>query len=200
MIKIHPTAEIAPDAQIGEGTQIWHHVQIREGAHIGEQCILGKGVYIDHDVRIGSRVKVQNYVSVYHGVTIEDGVFIGPHAVFTNDRYPRAITPDGMLKRGEDWEVTPILVKEGASIGAGAVILPGVTIGRWAIVGAGSVVTRDVLDHAIVFGNPARQWDFGCVCGRPLLAEGDGWTCPECQRHYKPSPDGPRLAGLKDKE
>lgn len=197
MIRIHPTADVSPDAIIGEGTQIWHHVQVREGAHIGERCILGKGVYVDHHVYIGNRVKIQNYSSIYYGVTIEDGVFIGPHVVFTNDRYPRAITPEGALKGADDWVVTPTLVKEGASIGAGAVILPGVTIGRFAMVGAGAVVTRDVLDHAIVLGNPARQWDFACICGRPLFPDADGWTCRECHRHYRPTPQGPKFVDFR---
>lgn len=194
---IHPTALIAAGAHIGKGTEIGPHVQVCEGAYIGEQCLLNIGVYVDHHVHIGDCVLVENYVSLYHGVTIENGVFIGPQVVFTNDTYPRAITADGMLKRGQENEVPHILVKEGASIGAGSVILPGLTIGRWAMVGAGAVVTRNVLDHAIVFGNPARQWDFACVCGWPLLPDGDGWTCPACRRHYTPTSDGPRLAGVK---
>jgi len=189
--KIHPTADVSPDAEIGEGTQIWHQAQVREGAKIGRECILGKGVYVDRDVKIGDRVKIQNYSSIYHGVTIEDGVFIGPGVVFTNDRFPRAVTSEGEIKGDADWEVCESLVKAGASIGAGSVILPGVTIGCSAMVGAGSVVTRNVLDHAVVFGNPAHQWDFACSCGRPLISDGDGWTCPACKRHYQPGPSGP---------
>lgn len=192
MVKIHPTADVSPDAEIGDETQIWHQAQVREGVKIGRQCILGKGVYIDRGVQIGDRVKVQNYASIYHGVTIEDGVFVGPSVVFTNDRFPRAVTPEGELKGDEDWDVCPGRVKAGASIGAGTVVLPGVTIGRCAMVGAGSVVTRDVLDYAVVFGNPAHQWDFACCCGRPLISDGDGWTCPNCSRHYKPGRQGPR--------
>ena len=192
MAKIHATADVSPDAEIGEDTQIWHQAQVREGVSIGSECILGKGVYVDRDVKIGNRVKVQNYSSIYHGVTIEDGVFIGPGVIFTNDRFPRAVTPEGELKDDDDWDVSKSLVKAGASIGAGSVVLPGVTIGYSAMVGAGSVVTRDVLDYAVVFGNPAHQWDFACSCGRPLISDGDGWTCPACQRHYKPGPSGPR--------
>ena len=168
---IHPSAEVSPEAQIGEGTNIWHQAQVREGARIGRNCIIGKGVYIDFDVVIGDNVKIQNYASIYHGVTIEDGVFIGPYACLTNDKIPRAITPDGGLKSDADWEVGKIRVKYGASIGAGAVILPNVTIGRFAMVGAGAVVTKDVPDHGLVMGNPARLVGYVCKCGRRLKAK-----------------------------
>lgn len=154
--RIHPSAFVSPDAELGAGSQIWHGAQVRERARLGEQCIVGKDVYIDFEVRVGARVKIQNRCSLYHGLTVEDGVFIGPHVCFTNDRAPRAINPDGSLKGAADWEVAPTLVRYGASIGAGSVILPGVTIGRFALVGAGSVVTRDVPDFGLVMGNPAR--------------------------------------------
>ncbi len=165
---IHPTADVSPRAVIGEGTRIWQYVQIREDAHIGRNCILGKNVYIDFGVTIGDHVKIQNNVSVYHGVTIEDGVFLGPHCVFTNDKFPRAINPDGTLKGGADWELGTILVKYGAAIGANAVIVTGVTIGRWAMVGSGAVVTKDVPDHGLVVGNPARLIGYVCACGHRL--------------------------------
>jgi len=167
-VRIHPTADVSPEAQIGEGTSIWHHAQVREGARIGRDCILGKGVYVDAGVAIGDNVKVQNYVSIYHGVIIEDGVFCGPHCVFTNDKRPRAVNPDGSLKAADDWEVVQTRVRRGASIGANAVIVCGVTIGEWAMVGAGSVVSRDVPDHGLVWGNPARLRGFVCACGHGL--------------------------------
>ncbi len=151
----HPTAEVSPEAQVGAGTHIWMHAQVREYASIGASCNIGKGVYIDTHVTIGSLVKIQNSVSVFEGVTIEDGVFVGPHVCFTNDLIPRAITPDGRLKGANDWQVTPTLVKYGASIGAGSVILCGITIGSFALIGAGSVVTKDVPPHTLVHGNPA---------------------------------------------
>lgn len=167
-IYVHPTAEVSAEAQVGAGTRIWRQAHIREYAVIGEHCNIGKGVYIDTRVHIGSNVKIQNHVSVFEGVTIEDGVFVGPHVCFTNDLIPRAITPDGRLKSASDWEVTPTLVKYGASIGAGSVILCGITIGEFALIGACSMVTRAVPSHALVFGNPARQHGYVCRCARRL--------------------------------
>jgi acetyltransferase-like isoleucine patch superfamily enzyme len=183
--RIHSTADVSPDATIGDGTQIWHEAQVREGARIGCDCILGKGVYIDVGVVIGDRCKIQNRASIFHGVTLEDAVFIGPHAVFSNDRFPRATNIDGSLKSDEDWTVQPTLVRRGASIGAGAVILPGVTIGVSAMVAAGAVVTADVPTHAIVKGNPARIAGWVCECGRPLImSEAWRWHCEKCDRSY----------------
>lgn len=163
---VHPMAEVEAGAQIGEGTCIWRQAHVRAHAHIGAMCNIGKGVYVESHVSIGSRVKIQNHVSLFEGVTIEDGVFIGPHVCFTNDLFPRAITPDGRLKSADDWEVTPTLVRYGASLGAGAVIVCGVTIGKFALVGAGSVVTKDVPAYALVFGNPARFQGYVCRCAR----------------------------------
>jgi acetyltransferase-like isoleucine patch superfamily enzyme len=186
-IRIHPTAEVLQDAEIGEGTSIWHHSQIREKVKIGNNCIISKGVYIDFGVSIGNNVKIQNYVSVYHGVTIEDGVFVGPHVCFTNDLNPRAINKDGSLKSADDWELSETLIQYGAGLGANSTIRCGVTIGKWAIVGAGSVVTRDVPDYGLVYGNPARLHGFVCPCGAQLEKEaqqGDHvlTRCPECNQ------------------
>ena len=181
---IHPTAEVEEGAQIGEGTRIWHHAHVRTGATIGANCILGYGVYVDAGVRIGDNCKLQNRVSVYQGVTIEDGVFVGPHVAFTNDKHPRAITPDGHLSTDDDWAVSPIIVRSGASIGAGAVILPGVTLGNWCLVGAGAVVSRNVPDHGIVTGNPARLKGYACKCGHTLHPEGAVWVCDHCHESY----------------
>jgi acetyltransferase-like isoleucine patch superfamily enzyme len=152
----HETAELEDGAKIGKGTKIWHRSQIRRDATLGENCIVAKNVFIDFEVKIGNNVKIQNNSSIYHGVEIMDGVFIGPHVCFTNDKIPRAINEDGSLKTGSDWEITKILVKRGASIGANATILPGVTIGEYAMIGAGSVVTKDVGDFELVYGNPAK--------------------------------------------
>ncbi len=182
-IYIHPTADVSPKATLGPGTRVWHEVQIREGAVLGRNCILGKGAYVDFGVRIGDNVKVQNHASIYHGVTLENGVFVGPHVVFTNDRLPRAINADGSLKSDADWEIGEILVKEGASLGAASVIVAGVTIGRFALVGAGSVVTRDVPDFGLVYGNPARLAGYVCENGHRAEATGEqrgGGTLYRC--------------------
>ena len=156
MTYIHPQTFISPAAEIGEGCKIWIGAQIREGARLGTNCIVGKNVYIEHDVQIGNNVKIQNNASLYHGVTIEDGVFVGPHVIFTNDRIPRAIRPDGGLKSADDWVVGHSRVCYGAALGAGTIVITGVTIGRWALIGSGTVVTRDVPDHALILGNPGR--------------------------------------------
>ncbi len=146
---IHPTANVAVKSQIGEGTKVWINVQIRENASIGDNCILSKDVYVDHGVSIGHRCKIQNSVSVYHGVSIGDDVFVGPNVAFTNDRVPRAFNTD--------WKITPTKIETGVSIGANSTIVCGVTIGEYAMVAAGSVVTRDVPPYTLVMGNPARS-------------------------------------------
>lgn len=165
---VHPSSDVSPKANIGEGTKIWQHCQVRENATLGKNCILSKGVYIDSDVTIGNNVKIQNGISVYHGVTLEDGVFCGPHCVFTNDKRPRAINPDGSLKGGSDWVVSNTLVRTGAAIGAHATIVCGITIGKWAMIGSGSVVTKNIPDYGLVYGNPARLHGFVCPCGYKL--------------------------------
>lgn len=183
-VRIHPSAEVASDATIGEGTSIWHLCQIRPGVHIGQNCILGRGVYVDADVNIGSNVKIQNYVSIYHGVTVEDGVFIGPHVCFTNDMQPRAINADGTLKSVTDWEVSLTRVGYGSALGANSTIRCGVNIGKWAMVGSGSVVTRDIPDYGLAYGNPARLHGFVCPCGAKLVEKQieAGGVCMECDQ------------------
>ena len=193
-VTIHPTADLADSAQIGACTKIWHQAQISPEAQIGEDCVLGKGVYIGPHVVIGNRVKIQNYVSVYEGLTIEDGVMVGPHVCFTNDMLPRAINPDGSFRGADEWVLTPTLIRQGVGLGANSTIRCGVTIGAWALVGAGSVVTRDVPDHGLVYGNPARLRGFVCSHGHRLhLAEEDGediiaknGECDESVRIPKP--------------
>ena len=182
---IHPTADVSDRAVVGPRTRIWHQAQVREGARIGARCIVGKGAYVDLDVTIGDNVKIQNGVYVYHGVTVEDGVFLGPGAILTNDKLPRAINPDGTLKSDADWEVSPTVIRRGASIGAGAVILPGVTVGEFAMVGAGAVVTGDVPAHGLVYGNPARLHGYVCRCGqRVSQQDSHQWKCEVCSECY----------------
>lgn len=145
---VHPTADVEDGARVGDGTKVWHLAHVRSTAQVGAGCVIGRNVYVDSDVVIGDRVKVQNNVSVYKGVTIEDEVFVGPCAVFTNDFRPRAQNPD--------WEITPTLVRRGASIGANATLVCGIEVGSYAMIAAGSVVTRDVAPYQLVAGNPAR--------------------------------------------
>jgi len=205
--RVHPSADLEADVSIGPGTSIWHRAQVRTGATIGAECTIGGAVFIDHDVSIGNRVKIQNQALIYHGVTVEDGVFIGPSVVLTNDRYPRAITTSGELVQAADWQVTPITLRGGSSIGAGAVIVAGVEVGPFATVGAGAVVTRDVPGHALVVGSPARRIGWMCACGnrlvdsqgQPAPGEPDRYgpdpylTCPACGRVYTYVPDAETL-------
>lgn len=170
---VHQTAIIEDDVTIGAGSKIWHFAQIRKGAKIGKNCIIGNSVYIDIDSEIGDNVKIQNHAIIYHQAILENGVFVGPNVCFTNDKIPRAINPDGSLKSTDDWGVSTINVKQGASIGGHSVILPGVTIGRFAMIGAGSVVTKNVPDFALVYGNPAKIRDFVCKCGQKLSKIGE---------------------------
>ena len=153
---IHDTAEVSNLAKIGKGTAIWNNSQIREGAFIGKNCVISKGVYVDKNVSIGNNTKIQNYVSVFDGVTLEEDVFIGPHVCFTNDKTPRSVGVEGKTLDEDLWVLTKTLVKRGASIGANSTILSNITIGKHSMIGAGSVVTKNVPDYALVVGNPAK--------------------------------------------
>ena len=178
-VTILPSADIDPAAHIGEGCTIWHLAQVRAGARLGEGCVLGRGAYVDAGVTVGRNCKLQNYALVYAPAVLGDGVFIGPAAVLTNDLYPRAVTPAGTLKGPGDWDMVGVTVGEGASVGSRAVVLPGVTIGRWALIAAGAVVTKDVPDHALVVGTPARRVGWVGRAGVPLAEAGDHeWRCP----------------------
>jgi UDP-2-acetamido-3-amino-2,3-dideoxy-glucuronate N-acetyltransferase len=172
----HPTAIVEDGASVGPGTSVWHHAHVRAGSRIGEGASLGKNVYVDADVVLGDRVKVQNNVSIYRGVTIGDDVFLGPSCVFTNDLYPRA--------SADDWTVVPTRVDDGASIGANATIVCGTTIGAWAMVAAGSVVTRDVAPHQLVLGNPAHHHAWVCrrghIVSRDVAPPPDPDDCAQC--------------------
>ena len=183
---IESTADVSDTAVIGAGTSVWHLAQVREDARLGRSCVIGRGAYVGPGVRIGDNCKLQNYALVYEPAVLEDGVFVGPAAVFTNDSYPRAVTTEGVLKRGDDWEMVGVVCREGASIGARAVCVAPVTIGRWALVAAGSVVIHDVPDFALVAGVPARRLRWVGRSGRPLerSEETDVWVCPLTGERY----------------
>lgn len=180
-VRVHPSAHVEDGATMGAGASAWHQVQVRTGAVVGAGTIIGKGAYIGADVQVGANCKIQNYSCVYEGTTLEDGVFVGPEVVFTNDRFPRAINADGSIKSASDWDCEGATVRYGAAIGSRSVILPGIVIGRWALVGAGSVVTKNVPDHGLVVGNPARPIGWVCSCARRL---DDGLRCQECGIQY----------------
>ena len=183
---IHESADIGDRATFGDNVKIWHYAQVREDAVLGEGCIIGRGAYIGTGVGLGKNCKVQNYALVYEPAILEDGVFIGPAAVLTNDQFPRSVAPDMSLKGGDDWEAVGVTIREGASIGARAVCVAPVTIGRWATVGAGAVVTKNVPDFALVLGVPARQAGWVGKQGQPLKEVGGGiFECPVDHSQYR---------------
>jgi UDP-2-acetamido-3-amino-2,3-dideoxy-glucuronate N-acetyltransferase len=184
--RVAPGADVDEGAKVGRGTSIWHLAQVREGATLGENCNIGRGAYVGPGVTIGSNVKLQNYALVYEPAQLGDGVFIGPAAVLTNDEYPRSVTPDGRRKTNDDWHAVGVVIGDGASIGARAVCVAPVTIGRWALVAAGAVVTKDVPDFALVVGVPARRVRWVGRAGVPLESTGDGrFVCPRTGEEYR---------------
>ncbi|MCS6797347.1 MAG: acetyltransferase [Myxococcota bacterium] len=180
---VHPTAVVDPGAQVGAGTRIWHFCHVYGSARIGARCVLGQNVMVGPRVRIGDGVKIQNNVSVYEGVELEDEVFCGPSAVFTNVATPRAA-----IERKHAFRRT--LVRRGATIGANATIVCGVTIGRWAFVAAGAVVTHDVPDHGLVIGIPARLAGWRCRCGEKIELAGERGRCVACGSTYRRGAEG----------
>lgn len=192
---VQATSDVDGRAQIGENTRVWHLAQIREGARVGADCNIGRGAYVGPDVVIGDACKLQNYALVYEPARLGDGVFIGPAAVLTNDEFPRAAKPDGSLKSADDWHPVGVVVEDGASIGARAVCIAPVTIGAWALVAAGAVVTKDVPPHALVVGVPARRVGWVGRVGRPLEKRGDEWVCPDSGERYRQ--DGETLTLLE---
>lgn len=183
-VRVVDSADVSPDAEIGDGSSIWHLAQVREKVRMGAGCIVGRGAYIGTGVRMGDNCKVQNYALVYEPAVLGDGVFIGPAVVLTNDTFPRAVNPDGSLKSAHDWEPVGVTVEDGASIGARAVCVAPVRIGRWATVAAGAVVTRDVPAHALVAGVPARRIGWVGRAGVRLVPDGDLWRCPQTGQAY----------------
>jgi acetyltransferase-like isoleucine patch superfamily enzyme len=190
-VRIAATADVAEDSHVGAGTSIWHLAQVREGAVVGRGCIVGRGAYIGAGVQIGDHVKIQNHALVYEPAVVGNGAFIGPAAVFTNDHFPRAVNPDGSPKSGHDWEPVGVSVLEGASVGARAVCVAPVTIGRWALVAAGATVIKDVPDFALVAGVPARRIAWVGRAGVPLEQTDPAgtWVCPQTGSRYVQSSD-----------
>ena len=183
--RVVPSADVDPAAQVGDGTSVWHLAQVRENAVLGEHCVIGRGAYIGPGVRLGDGCKVQNYALVYEPAVLEAGVFVGPAAVLTNDTYPRAVNPDLSPKSAADWEPVGVTLREGAAVGARAVCVAPVTVGRWATVAAGAVVTHDVPDFALVAGVPARRIRWVGRAGVPLQEAGEGqWICPQTKATY----------------
>ncbi|MHB1738789.1 MAG: acyltransferase [Actinomycetes bacterium] len=184
-VRIQPSADVDPRAHIGAGSSVWHLAQVREDAVLGRDCIIGRGAYVGTGVTMGDGCKLQNYALVYEPAVLGAGVFVGPAAVLTNDQYPRAVDPSGRVKTADDWHAVGVVVGEGAAIGARAVCVAPVRIGRWATVAAGAVVTRDVPDFALVAGVPARRIRWVGRAGVPLVAQSAGrWRCPSTGAEY----------------
>ena len=156
MLNVHPTADVHPSVQIPESTSVWNYAQIREGAVIGENCVIGRNVYIGPGVKIGNNCKIQNNALIYEPAFIEEGVFIGPAVILTNDKHPRAINKNGSVKQAVDWESVGVVIRFGASVGAGSVCVAPVELGQWSAVGANSVVSKNVEPNEMVAGNPAK--------------------------------------------
>jgi UDP-2-acetamido-3-amino-2,3-dideoxy-glucuronate N-acetyltransferase len=174
-----PLARVEEDVEIGAGTAVWANAHLRRGARIGARCVIGSDVTVDVGVVVGDRCKVQNAALLYSGLTLGDGVFVGPAVVFTNDRAPRAVTATGEPLSETQWQHGRIVVGDGASIGAGAIVITGIRIGAWAMIGAGAVVARDVEPHALALGVPARAVGWVCACGARVSGQGI-MRCPAC--------------------
>jgi acetyltransferase-like isoleucine patch superfamily enzyme len=185
---VHDTADVAESATVAVGAKIWHYAQVRENASIGENTIVGRGAYVGTGVEVGINCKIQNYALVYEPARLGSGVFIGPAAVLTNDKFPRAISPNGDQKSALDWEAVGVEVGEGASIGANATCIAPLVIGRWALVGSGAIVVRDVPPFALVVGAPAKRIGWVGAAGVPLEADAEDPTlflCPSTGARYR---------------
>jgi UDP-3-O-[3-hydroxymyristoyl] glucosamine N-acyltransferase len=180
--RVHPTADVEAEAEIGPGSRVWHYAQIRTRARLGANCVVGKNAFVDFEVDVGDNCKIQNNALVYHGAWLGKGVFVGPAAVITNDHNPRAVNPEGGPLSADEWQLGEVRIEDGASIGAGAILVAGITIGAWSLVGAGAVVNRDVPPNGLVAGVPARLIGYVCRCGHRLRGEGRSVRCERCGR------------------
>jgi acetyltransferase-like isoleucine patch superfamily enzyme len=183
-VRIVGSADVAASARIGVGSSVWHLAQVRDDAVLGRNCVIGRGAYIGTGVNLGDNCKVQNYALVYEPAYLEAGVFIGPAVVLTNDTYPRAVNPDGTPKSSHDWQPVGVTIREGAAIGARAVCVAPVEIGRWATIAAGSVVTKDVPAFALMVGVPARRLGWVGRAGVRLIERDGLWVCPQTNERY----------------
>jgi len=182
---VDPSAVVSESARLGEGCKVWGLAHVREKATLGANCIVGRGAYIGAGVQLGENCKVQNAALVYEPAVVAEGVFIGPGVILTNDQFPRAVTSEGDLKRADHWVPVGVTIRQGASIGAGAICVAPVTIGEWALVGAGSTVTSDVAAHSIVMGSPARHVGWVGRAGKPLRETSGTYFCPETGEAYR---------------
>jgi acetyltransferase-like isoleucine patch superfamily enzyme len=189
--RISPNADVEEGVRIGDDTVVWDLAQLRQGVAIGEECVIGRGVFVDTGVIVGRACKLQNYALLYAPAQLEEGVFVGPAAVLTNDTYPRAINPDGRRKGGRDWDPRGVHLARGASVGAGTIVLAGLSIGKWAMIAAGAVVTSSVPDYGLMVGSPARRVGWVGPAGVPLVPSGAVWRCSIEGRQF--IQDGERL-------
>jgi acetyltransferase-like isoleucine patch superfamily enzyme len=197
---VHRTALVETE-DVGKGTHVWAYAHVLEGAHIGKNCNIGDHCFVESNVVVGDNVTLKNGNMLWEGVTIQDGVFVGPHVFFANDLYPRSPRLEQAHRRysGRTW-LLPTLVKQGASLGAGAILLPGITIGEYAMVGAGAVVTKDVSPYALVRGNPARASGWVCQCGQPLEFCTGSSVCAACGLTFHQNGSSVKLADCGKRE
>jgi UDP-2-acetamido-3-amino-2,3-dideoxy-glucuronate N-acetyltransferase len=186
-VDVHPTAVVDEGAVLSPGVRVWHFARVREGARVGERTIVAAAAYIGAGVLVGEHCKIENAAQLFEGATVGDGVFVGPGVMLTNDRHPRAVNPDLSLKGADDWQLEGVRVLDGASLGAGSIVLSGLTVGRWSMIAAGALVSRDVGAFELVGGSPSRHMGWVCRCGVRVRPPAE---CQTCGRVYRLGADG----------